>query len=93
MLEEFFEGNKEITDLYKELNLSLKYLGKEENSSNMRSIDRAVGNLAKLHDKLCNNLVLPESVEGLSLEEMEAELEFLQNRMKTWTTNYQKRET
>lgn len=80
MLEEFFEGNKEISDLYKELNLSLKYLGKEENSSNIRSIDRAVGNLAKLHDKLCNNLVLPESVEGLSLDEMEAELEFLQNR-------------
>lgn len=80
MLEEFFEGNKEVTDLYKELSLSLKYLGKEENSINIRSTDRAVGNLAKLHDKLCHNLVLPDSVEGLSLEKMEAELEYLQNR-------------
>jgi hypothetical protein len=43
MLEEFFEGNKEVTDLYKELSLSLKYLGKEENSINIRSTDRAVG--------------------------------------------------
>jgi hypothetical protein len=33
-----------------------------------------------LHDKLCHNLVLPDSVEGLSLEKMEAELEYLQNR-------------
>ncbi|MEK4297374.1 hypothetical protein [Paenibacillus sp. FSL R5-0914] len=80
MLEEFFEGNREITDLFNNLNLSFKYLVKEEHSLNERSLDRAVGNLGKLLPKLCHSLVIPEKVEVLSKKEMEAELEFLQIR-------------